>query len=96
MKQRISNYSILNEIKEDLLLVLSPLVFLLEVKELGGSQDSTGFLGKQAFFFSRESGNEVVPEGKLEIKMLCNEISLSIEKCLGKALLQVGLPEQKC
>ena len=54
MKQRISKYSILNEIKEDLLLVLSPLVFLLEVKVLGGSQDSTGFLGQQAFFFRRE------------------------------------------
>lgn len=35
MKQRISKYSILNESKEDLLLVLSPLVFLLEVKVLG-------------------------------------------------------------
>ena len=44
MKQRISKYSILNESKEDLLLVLSPLVFLLEVKVLGVLKTALVFL----------------------------------------------------
>ena len=60
MKQHISKYSILNEVKEDLLwFSLSSVVFLLKDKVLGVSQDSTGFLGKQAFFLVKSQGTKL-------------------------------------